>query len=148
MGWGYSVDYCASIVGFSFWFLETKITANCILEGLSREDIVNLSLTENIYQVNSERRAKEVANVTYKRLKDFPEELLKYFINTDIHTAKLFVLISILKTDKLFFEFMNEVFRQNILLGNYTLKKTDFNIFFSNKKNQNKNINNWKNITF
>ena len=68
---------------------------------------------------------------------------------TQIHnTAKLFVLISILKTDKLFFEFMNEVFRQNILLGNYTLKKTDFNIFFSNKKNQNKNINNWKNITF
>ena len=47
------------------------------------KDIVNLSLTENIYQVNSKRRAKEVANVTYKRLKDFPEELLKYFVNTD-----------------------------------------------------------------
>lgn len=141
------MDYSASIMSFSFWFLETKTTANYILEGLSRKEIVDLSLNENIYQVNSERRARELANVTYKRLKDFPEELLRYFVNADINTAKLFVLISILKTDKLFFEFMNEVFRQNIILGTYTLKKSDFNIFFSNKKNQSEIIDNWKDTT-
>lgn len=134
-------------MSYSFWFLETKTTAKYILEGLSKEELVELALNDNIYQVNTERRAKEMANYLYRRLKDFPEELLQYFVNTDLNSAKLFVLISILKTDKLFFEFMYEVFREHIILGDYTLKQADFNIFFKNKSTQSEIIEKWVETT-
>lgn len=137
------MKYSAGIMSASFWLLETKTTAEYILEGLSKSEIVELALNENIYQVDSERRAKELANTTYRRLKDFPEELLQFFVNADVNSSKIIVLISILKNDKLFFEFMYEVFREHIILGNYTLNNSDFNIFFTNKAQQSEIIENW-----
>ena len=135
------------MVSASFWLLETKTTAEYMLEGLSRSEIVDLALNENIYQVDSERRAKRMAGVLYRRLKDFPDELLEYFINADVNSSNLFVLISMLKIDKLFFEFMYEVFRNHIILGNYTLKQSDFDIFFENKAYQSETIEKWKENT-
>lgn len=137
------MKYSAGIVSASFWLLETKTTAEYMLDGLSKSKILELSLNENIYQVDSERRAKDIANVTYRRLKDFPEKLLKFFVNADVNSSKIIVLISILKNDKLLFEFMYEIFRERIILGNYTLKKSDFEIFFKNKSQQSEIIENW-----
>lgn len=141
------MKYSAGIMSASFWLLETKTTAEYILEGLSKSEIVELALNENIYQVDSERRAKELANTIYRRLKDFPEELLQFFINADVNSSKIIVLISILKNDKLFFEFMYEVFREHIILGNYTLNNSNFNIFFTNKAQQSEIIENWTGTT-
>lgn len=141
------MKYSAGIMSASFWLLETKITAEYMLEGLSKSEIVELALNENIYQVSSERRAKELANTIYRRLKDFPEELLQFFINADVNSSKIIVLISILKNDKLFFEFMYEVFREHIILGNYTLNNSNFNIFFTNKAQQSEIIENWTGTT-
>lgn len=137
------MKYSAGIVSASFWLLETKTTAEYMLDGLSKSKILELSLNENIYQVDSERRAKDIANVTYRRLKDFPEKLLEFFVNADVNSSKIIVLISILKNDKLLFEFMYEIFRERIILGNYTLKKSDFEIFFKNKSQQSEIIENW-----
>ena len=124
------MKYSAGIKNISFWLLESKLTAEYILDGLSKDEILDLSLNENIYQVESQYKVKEMPNRLYARLKDFSEESLTYFINGDVQSSKLFVLIAILKNDKLFFEFMHEVFREHILLGNYTLKQSDFDIFF------------------
>lgn len=137
------MKYSAGIKNISFWLLESKLTAEYILDGLSKDEILDLSLNENIYQVESQYKVKEMPNRLYARLKDFSEESLTYFINGDVQSSKLFVLIAILKNDKLFFEFMHEVFREHILLGNYTLKQSDFDIFFMNKANQSEIIANW-----
>lgn len=141
------MKYSAGMVSASFWLLETKTTAKYMLEGLSKSEIVDLALNENIYQVDSERRAKRMSSILYRRLKDFPDELLDYFINADVNSSNLFVLISMLKIDKLFFEFMYEVFRDHIILGNYTLKQSDFDIFFENKAYQSDIIASWKDNT-
>ena len=48
-----------------------------------------------------------------------------------------------MKTDRLFFEFMYEVFRNKIILGDYSLNDRDINIFFQDKKSQSEIVNNW-----
>ena len=111
------MKYSAGIMSHSFWYLETKNTAEYLAEDISKKELMELSLIENIYQVDSERRAREL------------------------------VLISILRNDKLFFEFMHEVFREHIILGNYTIKDSDLDIFFMNKSNQSEVIENWKDTT-
>ena len=42
---------------------------------------------------------------------------------------------------------MHEVFREHILLGNFTIKNSDLDIFFMNKMNQSEVIENWTETT-
>lgn len=137
------MKYSAGIKNISFWLLESKLTAEYILDGLSKDEILDLSLNENIYQVESQYKVKDIPNRLYARLKDFSDESLTYFINCDVNSSNLFIIIAILRKDKLFFEFVHEVYREHILLGNYTLKQSDFDIFFFNKSNQSEIIANW-----
>lgn len=137
------MKYSAGIKNISFWLLESKLTAEYIIEGLSKDELLDLSLNENIYQVESQYQVKDLPNRLYSRLKDFSEDALNYFINCDVNSSKIFIIISILRNDKLFFEFVHEVFREHILLGNYSLKQSDFDIFFMNKSNQSEIIANW-----
>ena len=141
------MDYSAGIMSHSFWYLETKNTAEYMAEDISKKELMELSLNENICQVDSERRARELVNVCYRRLKGFDNELLSYLSSCDQNSGKLLVLISVLTDDKLFFEFMHEVFREHILLGNFTLKNSDLDIFFMNKMNQSEVIENWTETT-
>ena len=141
------MEYSAGMISASFWYLETKTTAEYLIEGLKRKDLMELSLNDNIYQVDSERRAKRIVGLMYRRLKDFPEEFLRYLVNADSNSGKLFVFISIISIDKLFFEFMYEVYREHIILGNYNLQKADFTRFFMNKANQSETVANWNEKT-
>lgn len=141
------MEYSAGIMSHSFWYIETKKTAEYLSEDISKKELLDLSLNENIYQVDSERRARELVNVCSRRLKGFSNDLLQYLATCEQNSGKLIVLISILTDDKLFFEFMHEVFREHILLGNFTIKNSDLDIFFMNKMNQSEIIENWKDTT-
>ena len=141
------MDYSAGIMSANFWYLETKTTAEYLIEGLNRKELMELSINENIYQVDSERRAKRIVGLMYRRLKDFPEDLLQYLVNADSNSGKIFVFISIISIDRLFFEFMYEVYREHIILGNYTLHKADFTRFFMNKANQSETVADWNETT-
>ena len=137
------MKYSASLVSTSFWFIESKKIAEYILEGYSKNEIMEMAMKENIFQVETERRIRDITNVVYRRLKSFPEEVLEYFVRVDVNSAKVFVLISVLKSDKLFFEFMYEVFREHIVLGDLTLKNKDFEMFFDNKAYQSDIVSGW-----
>ena len=141
------MKYSAGLASTSFWFIESKKIAEFILEGYSKKEIMEMALNENIFQVERDSRIKQIVNGVYKRLSSFPEDILEYFITVDVNSARVFVLISILKNDKLFFEFMYEVFRENILIGDLTLKNKDFDIFFDNKSFQSKIVENWTDDT-
>jgi hypothetical protein len=141
------LKYSAGLASTSFWFIESKKIAELILEGYSKKEILEMALTDNIFQVERETRIKQIVNGVYRRLNSFPEEILECFINVDVNSARVFVLISILKNDKLFFEFMHEVFREHILLGDLTLKTRDFDLFFDNKSYQSEIIDNWTDDT-
>lgn len=141
------MKYSAGLASTSFWFMESKKIAELILEGYSKKEIMEMALKENIFQVERETRIKQIVNGVYRRLNSFSEDILECFINVDVNSARVFVLISILKNDKLFFEFMHEVFREHILLGDLTLKTRDFDLFFDNKSYQSEIIDSWTDDT-
>lgn len=141
------MKYSAGLVSTSFWFIESKKIAEFILEGYSKKEIMEMAIEENIFQVETNNRIKEIVNGAYRRLNSFPEEILECFIRIDVNSAKIFVLISILNNDKLFFEFMHEVFKEHILLGDMALKDRDFDIFFDNKSYQSDIVEKWTDET-
>ena len=141
------MKYSAGLVSTSFWFIESKKIAEFILEGYSKKEIMNMAIEENIFQVERNNRIKEIVNGVHRRLSSFPESVLECFIRVDVNSAKVFVLISILNDDKLFFEFMHEVFKEHILLGDMVLKNRDFDIFFDNKSYQSDIVEKWTDET-
>lgn len=137
------MKYSAGMVSCLFWLSETRKTAELLINGKHKDEIKELAIKENIYQVRAEDRRRRIYGAAMKRLGSLPESLVKLIANGDISTAKLLVLISILKTDRLFFEFVHEVHRQAIILGENSITDRAINTFFDIKKAQSEIVARW-----
>ena len=82
------------------------------------------------------------------RLKELDEFIIDRISEGNIETSKILVLYAIIKTDRLFFEFMNEVYKEKLLLRDLFLKDKDFNAFFQSKKEQSEKVASWSEYTF
>ena len=142
-----SREYSAGLVSQSFWFVETKKMLSLIYAGKSKEEIKRLCIDENIFGASKEYRAKEIYNGIKGRIRFLDDKLLELFCTSDVQTQKLIILISILKKDKLFFEFLFEVYREKVILGEEVMDKPDVNVFFKNKEIQSEEIEHWKDVT-
>lgn len=137
------MEYSAGMVSCLFWLTEARKTAEFLIKGKNKKEIWELGLNENIYQVRSKDRKQRIYGVSFKRLESLPEKLINQIATGDIGTVKLLVLISILKTDLLFFEFMYEVYRQAIILGENKITDRAIDTFFDIKISQSEVVAKW-----
>lgn len=137
------MEYSAGMVSQLFAFQEMRKTAEMMNSGMSKEEIRQQVIEENIYQLRTEKRKKETFGYVYRRLSALPKEVIEMLPRMDMDTAKAVVLISIMKTDLLFFEFMHEVFKEKVILGEKTIENRDINIFFDDKAMQSDVVSRW-----
>ena len=128
--------------------METKSLADLMLQGFNENEIKEKVIEENIFQVTSETRKKGIASAILKRLQPLDEYLIEMIHNSDIETSKTIVLYSIMKTDRLFFEFMHEVFRDKVNYQDTGVTDRDFYTFFEAKRQQSEAIAKWAEYTF
>lgn len=140
--------YRSTIKSRPYLYMETKKLAELITQGLREQKVKEQVIDHNILQVKSESRKRELASVIYKRLHVLDDHLIKQITTADINTSKLIVLYAIIKTDRLFYEFMSEVFSEKNTYQDLTLADRDFNIFFEGKRQQSDTVANWKEYTF
>ena len=100
---------------------------------MSKEEIRKKVQSENLYQLRNENRLRRTFNYVYKRLESLPDGAVDLLVKVDNENAKLLTLISIMYTDKLFFEFVYDVYRGKIILGEKTIEDRDINGFFDEK---------------
>ena len=136
------MEYSASAMKYSLWFVETRETARMFQER-SAEDVRNTVIEENIYQQKDRSRTINEYGCIIKRLEAIPEKLKTLLLQTDVATAKLIVLISARASDRLLFEFMHDVYRIKLHLGEEELKDSDWSIFFGDKADQSELVAGW-----
>ena len=127
------MKYSAGMVSCLFWLNETLNTIPYYLDKTSLSDMRKIAASQNLYQVRSEDRCKRIAGVVYKRLNTLTIELIEKMKEADISTIRLIHLISIMKSDLLFFDFMNLVFKKTLQLGKKNLEDADIKNFFDEK---------------
>ena len=142
------LEYKSTIKSRPFLFKETKKAAELINKGFKEFEIKEKAKKDNIFQVNTETRRSEIASIVLRRLRALDDFLIDKLANGEIDTSKQIVVYAIMKTDRLFFEFMYEVFREKILLRDFILQDKDFNIFFDRKKEQSERVASWDDYTF
>lgn len=139
--------YSAGLVSQSFWFVEFKRVVNLLNHGETEEKIKFLCLEENLFGAAKEYRAKRIYGYIWNRVRQLDEGLIKLFWESDLATQKIINLICILKIDRLFFEFLYEVYREKAILGFDKIEDTDISAFFNRKEIQNDDIASWTDET-
>ena len=142
------MEYKSTIKSRPYLYKETKKASSLINKGLKIDDIKEKSLEDNIFQLESETRKKEIASIITSRLKAVDEYIIDKIENSNIETSKVLVLYTIVKTDRLFFEFINEVYKEKILLKDLYIRDKDFGVFFQNKREQSEKVASWSEYTF
>lgn len=142
------LKYKSTIKSRPYLFKETKKAASLINSGLDIDRIKEKSLEENIFQLESETRKKEVASTISARLKELDEYIIDRIEKSNVETSKILVLYAIVKTDRLFFEFINEVYKEKIVLKDLFIRDKDFGVFFQSKKEQSTTVSSWSENTF
>jgi len=142
------LQYTSILKSRPYLYLELKKAINLKIQGLDDNDIKNKAIEENIFFVSTEARKKEIASTVINRIKELDDYLLDKIANGNLQTSKQVALYSILKTDRLFYEFMKELYKEKILLRDFILTDKDFNMFFRRKAEQSEQIASWQNYTF
>lgn len=84
---------------------------------MSKAEIRDKVLSENLFSLRNETRLRRTFHYVYNRLHSLPEAAIAFFVKADSESAKLLTLISIMHTDRMFFEFVYEVYRGKIILA-------------------------------
>ena len=106
--------------------------------------IVQKSMSDNIFMVSTERRRKELAYKIIARMAVLDDYLIKMIAESPYNTAAILSLYALMKTDRIVYEFMNEVIKDKIELMNYRLSDIELNHFILCKAQQSELVAKWK----
>jgi hypothetical protein len=142
-GWSEEVKklkYSAGAVSKGFWFQEFKKYIQMLHEGKTATEIKELQERENILLAPSSSYGKKMIGEVTKRTKALPDEILKLFFKVSVSDQKLINILGIMMTDRLFFEYMYEVYRDKLILGTDNFEDSSIRIFLKNKSEQSEKV--------
>ena len=136
-------NYSAGLVSQSFWFVELKKVVRMLASGEELPQIKTICVQDNLFGAPNENRAKEMTNRIVRRAAALDPWETQLFVRTDLATQKLLALIAVLRLDRLFFEFLYEVYREKVIFASLTLETKDANVFFRAKEPQSTVVESW-----
>lgn len=141
------LEYSSALTGAGFMLYEVKQIAKLKEAGFSDKDIRYKVLGENIFQYDKLSSVKRALPYILKRVDVLDGTLRKLLIEESFEVGKVINLYAIMKADRLFYEFMQEVVAEKLKKDNYYIDKMDVNFFFATKIEQNTTISNWSDST-
>lgn len=142
----HSLEYSSSLNGASFLLFELKKAAELQEHGLSEKDIRLKVINENYFQFENKGRINRTLPSIMRRLRVLDETLRHFLLHGSLEDAKVVNLYAIMKTDRLFFEFMSEVVGDKFSSSNPLIEKRDLNLFFSMKSESSVVVAGWSEI--
>lgn len=122
---------CGALTREQFLFHEMRATAKLYAQGLSKEEIVNRIVDENIFQFPTEKSIRNIANACIRRLNTLDDEyLVKAIADEPSDIAKQVCLYAMMKHYRLISDFMLAVIGEKYRLKDTSFSKADINIFF------------------
>lgn len=140
-------EYSAGAVKHSFWFMEFRKVVQLLSDGKMLDEIKKLNQEENIFGAPTVMRATQIFNTVSARIKMLDESFYPVFVTSEVSTQKLFNLVATMAYDTLFGEFVYEVIREKMIIGNDEFADSDIRVFFKNKQLQDEKVAEWTDAT-
>lgn len=142
-----NMPYSATNMTVGLMNKELKKTAELIKEGLTIKEIRKKAYEDNIYQARSENFNKTITSILLKRISTLDINPINMLSNSNIDLEKQIAIYSVMKSDRLFFEFMREVYSEKIKNKEYKIYSKDIEEFMQIKREQNEKVSQWKDTT-
>ena len=134
--------YTSTIRDFPLMYFEMKKTAILLCEGNNEEDILLLSIKDNIYQLDKDKRRRSLPLKMTKRLATINITLINALASSSADEGKLIAFIALMKAERLVFEYMHDVYASK---ANFDIiLDIDFMHFIDRLATNNETIANWK----
>jgi hypothetical protein len=135
--------YSSYIKDMPYLYLETKKAAKLIIGGETPELVVRLSVENNIFQLDKERRRLKLAQRVALRLAAVSHNVVSLIADGQDENARIGVFYGIIKTDLLFFEFMRDVYSSKAEIGQTVITDGEIAGFLVYKTNENERMSVW-----
>lgn len=137
------LEYSSGLNGATFLLFELKQVARLKVEGYDEQEIRQKVLEENVFQFENKGRMTRILPTIMRRLDVLDQHLANEMVHSTADISKMINLYAIMKTDRFFFEFMEEVISEKIRSGIWQLEKKDLNLYFLIKEEQSEVVANW-----
>ena len=137
------LEYSCTLTGASFLFFEFKKVVSLKQQGLQESEIRDKVRAENLFDYKVKSSIKRSLPSVLRRVDVLDETLRKMVLDKPLESGKTINLYAIMKTDRLFFEFMNEVIRDKFEHNDYLFERKDVNGFISSKAEQDATVAGW-----
>lgn len=141
------LKYSANITGEPFLFYEIRQVAKLMLIGMSDQEIIYEVNKNNLFQYATEKSIAKRLRATINRAHKLDETMLQYLSEKPSETAKIINLYTIMKSNRLVYDFIVEVVGEKLESNYLHLEKKDINEFFLTKREQHEDIARWKDDT-
>ena len=141
------LQYSATLTGASFLYYEFKQVVSLAEQGLDESEMKVAVLTQNLFQYPLKSSIKRSLPSILRRVNVLDATLRRSVLTQSLESGKVINLYAIMKSDKLFFEFMNEVVSEKLDSGHNLLEKKDINLYLASKAEQNPSIAGWTELT-
>mgnify|MGYP002795206439 FL=1 len=108
-------EYSSSLKKTPYKYLIAKKIAKLMLNNMDRAEVYKECYNNNYIEIDSPERRREIINIIYERLLSLDSFLLRQFYEGDLVTSKFILVYAISKSDRLFFEFLFEVYREDLI---------------------------------
>ena len=141
------LPYSAGLMSQSFWFQEFRQILRLWADGNDDEALKDICGVQSFFGTVNAYRAKRMCGYLMKRKNALDEDMINLFLHADMPTQKLINLVAVVRGDHLFFDFLNEVYREKALLGMLELTYADVNAFFTRKGSESSVVTAWNDST-
>ncbi len=137
------LPYTSSIKDMPLMFFEIKRTALLLCDGKSAEEIVRLSVEENVYQLDKVKRRRDVPLRMIKRLSSIGQAGIDALAHRSDSDARLIAFFALMRADRLLYEYMAEVYSDTFLSGRLEISEKDFADFIERKAQNSETVAKW-----
>ena len=140
--------YSGVLTREQFLFYETRTTAKLLEEGLSREEVIERIVNENLFQYPTEKSIRRMALVCCRRLEALNDKSLQTAIATQpSEVAKQICLYAMMKQYRIVWDFMITVIGAKYQTFDLSFGKIDLNSFFTRLQEQDDWVASWSDNT-
>ncbi|WP_251420896.1 MULTISPECIES: DUF1819 family protein [Lactococcus] len=140
--------YSGALTAEQFLFHEMRIVAKKYLEKQLIEKIISEVKKDNLFQYPTERQVSRMVRACFKRANLLDnDKLVAEIINAPTDVAKQINLYSIMRYNRLVWEFMVDVVGEKYRQNDDTLTVKDINEFFTRLQEQNDSVASWSEAT-
>ena len=140
--------YNGGLTREQFLLFEIRIVASLMLQGFTRNEILEKIKKENLFQFPTERMISSIAGTCFRRIDALESETLVYHLaNAPAEVEKQINLYAMLKYNRIVWDFMTTVIAEKFRTQEFEFSKKDLNIFFFRLQEQNDAVASWSDGT-